>query len=146
MSLEKSRSREQELNSEIDRLQQEIRIMQRSSEEGANISHQLSKEVRTVRGQEDHGYTMTNLSSPHTQVRDVEDQISQRKSEVEKLIKEMREANMESLAISPPEESKQFLDGERQFVDYKKRCFRSCDLSRFLSLRPTCSICEALRR
>ncbi len=49
---------------------------------------------------------------PFLQVRDVEDQISQRKSEVEKLIKEMREANMESWAISPPEESKQFLDGE----------------------------------
>jgi hypothetical protein len=45
-------------------------------------------------------------------VKDVEDQISQRKAEVEKLIKEMREANMESLAISPPEESKQFLDGK----------------------------------
>lgn len=47
------------------------------------------------------------------QVKDVEEQIRQRKSEVEKLVKEMREANMESLAISPPEESKQFLDGER---------------------------------
>jgi hypothetical protein len=45
-------------------------------------------------------------------VKDVEDAISQRKAEVEKLIKEMREANMESLAISPPEESKQFLDGK----------------------------------
>ena len=30
---------------------------------------------------------------------------------MEKLIQEMREVNMESLAISPPEESKQFLDG-----------------------------------
>ena len=46
------------------------------------------------------------------QVKDVEDQISQRKAEVEKLIQEMREVNMESLAISPPEESKQFLDGK----------------------------------
>ena len=45
------------------------------------------------------------------QVKDVEDQLSQRKAEVEKLIQEMREVNMESLAISPPEESKQFLDG-----------------------------------
>lgn len=45
------------------------------------------------------------------QVKEVEDQISQRKAEVEKLIKEMREANMESLTISPPEESKQFIEG-----------------------------------
>ena len=46
------------------------------------------------------------------QVEEVQEQISHRKAEVEKLIKEMRDANMESLAISPPEESKQFLDGE----------------------------------
>ena len=46
-----------------------------------------------------------------SQVKEVEEQIQARKAEVEKLIKEMREANMESLAISPPEESKQFLDG-----------------------------------
>ena len=45
-------------------------------------------------------------------MKEVEGQIRQRKSEVEQLIKEMREANMESLAISPPEESKQFLEGE----------------------------------
>ena len=47
--------------------------------------------------------------------RKVEEQISQRKAEVEKLIQEMREVNMESLAISPPEESKQFLDGMSLF-------------------------------
>ncbi len=47
-------------------------------------------------------------------MKEVEEQISQRKAEVEKLIREMREANMESLAISPPEESKQFLDGEKE--------------------------------
>lgn len=46
------------------------------------------------------------------QVKDVEDQINRRKAEVEKLIQEMREVNMESLAISPLEESKQFLDGK----------------------------------
>ena len=49
-----------------------------------------------------------------SQVKEVEDKISARKAEVEKLIREMREANLESLAISPPEESKQFLDGENE--------------------------------
>ena len=52
------------------------------------------------------------------QVKEVEGQIRQRKSEVEQLIKEMREANMESLAISPPEESKQFLEGELDLTSY----------------------------
>ena len=53
------------------------------------------------------------------QVKDVEDQLSQRKAEVEKLIQEMREVNMESLAISPPEESKQFLDGIYDFSNFR---------------------------
>ena len=52
------------------------------------------------------------------QVKEVEGQIRQRKSEVEQLIKEMREANMESLAISPPEESKQFLEGKLDLTSY----------------------------
>jgi hypothetical protein len=46
MSMEKSRQREIELRQEIERLQNEIKIMQKSSEEGANISQQLCKEVR----------------------------------------------------------------------------------------------------
>ena len=37
-----------------------------------------------------------------------------RKGEVEKLIQDMKSANLESLTISPPEESKTFLDGELQ--------------------------------
>ena len=35
-----------------------------------------------------------------------------RKGEVEKLIADMKCANLESLTISPPEETKAFLDGE----------------------------------
>ena len=35
-----------------------------------------------------------------------------RKGEVEKLIQDMKSANLESLTISPPEESKTFLDGK----------------------------------
>ena len=46
------------------------------------------------------------------QVLDVEAAIQARKSEVEKLIQEMKSANLESLTISPPEESKVFLDGK----------------------------------
>lgn len=46
MSMEKSRQREQELVAEIERLQGDIKSLQKSSEEGANISQQLSKEVR----------------------------------------------------------------------------------------------------
>ena len=46
MSMEKSRQREAELLSEIEKLQGDIKLIQRSSEEGANVSQKLSKEVR----------------------------------------------------------------------------------------------------
>ena len=47
MSLEKTRQREQELVVEIERLQAEIKSLQKSSEDSANISQQLSKDVCT---------------------------------------------------------------------------------------------------
>lgn len=87
-SQEKSRQKEDELRIEVERIQAEIKLLQKSSEDGANISEKLNKEVQ-----------------------DVENQISARKAEVEKLIQDMKSANLESLTISPPDESKAFLDG-----------------------------------
>ena len=49
-------------------------------------------------------------------VQDVENQILARKSEVEKLIQDMKSANLESLTISPPEETKAFLDGKPKHI------------------------------
>ena len=46
MSLEKSRQREAELAQEIERLQMEIKTLQKNSEEAANVNQQLSKEVK----------------------------------------------------------------------------------------------------
>ena len=48
MSLEKTRQREQELVVEIERLQSEIKSLQKSSEDSANISQQLSKDVSLI--------------------------------------------------------------------------------------------------
>ena len=45
MSLEKSRQREVELAQEIERLQMEIKTLQKNSEEAAIVNQQLSKEV-----------------------------------------------------------------------------------------------------
>lgn len=101
-SQEKSRQREEELRAEVDRIQQEIKQLQRSSEESATVSDRLNREV----GVRQRG----GLTLP--QVLDVETAIQQRKAEVEQLIQDMKSANLESLAISPPEESKAFLDGE----------------------------------
>ena len=38
--------------------------------------------------------------------------INEKKRQVEKLVADMKEANLQSLAISPPEELKMILDGE----------------------------------
>ena len=48
MSLEKSRQREAELAQEIERLQMEIKTLQKNSEEAANVNQQLSKEVKKI--------------------------------------------------------------------------------------------------
>ena len=48
MSLEKTRQREVELAQEIDRLQMEIKSLQKNSEEAANVNQQLSKEVKYI--------------------------------------------------------------------------------------------------
>jgi hypothetical protein len=44
-------------------------------------------------------------------VQEVEQEIQARKGEVERLIQDMKSANLESLTISPPEETRAFLDG-----------------------------------
>jgi len=86
-SQEKSKQKEEELKVEIERIQSEIKLLQKTSEDSATISDKLNREVQ-----------------------DVENQILARKSEVEKLIQDMKSANLESLTISPPEETKAFLD------------------------------------
>ena len=45
-SLEKTREREVELRQEVERIQGEIRLLQRNSEDSATISDKLSREVR----------------------------------------------------------------------------------------------------
>ena len=62
MSLEKSRQREQELGVEIERLQAEIKSLQKSSEDSANISQQLSKDVSKTLNFE--GYNILRTECP----------------------------------------------------------------------------------
>jgi Ras association domain-containing protein 7/8 len=87
-SQEQSRQEEAELKQEVDRIQAEIKHFQKSSEEGVNISDKL-----------------------HQEVQDIENQISARKSEVEKLIQDMMSANLKSLTYEKQGDNKHFLDG-----------------------------------
>lgn len=105
-SMEKSKEKEEELRSEVDRIQSEIKILQKTNEDSATISDKLSREVRS----EPASARYHLIGS--CQVQEVENQIMTRKGEVEKLIQDMKSANLESLTISPPEESKTFLDGK----------------------------------
>ena len=45
-------------------------------------------------------------------------EIQARKGEVERLIQDMKSANLESLTISPPEETRAFLDGNKIYQVY----------------------------
>jgi hypothetical protein len=45
---EKSKQREEELKLEMERIQQEIRVLQKSSEDSANVSDKLNKEVMGI--------------------------------------------------------------------------------------------------
>jgi len=87
-SQEQSRQEEAELKQEVDRIQAEIKHLKKSSEEGVNISDKL-----------------------HQEVQDIENQISARKSEVEKLIQDMMSANLKSLTYEKQGENKHFLEG-----------------------------------
>ena len=118
---------------QVDRIQAEIKQLQRNSEESATVSDKLNREVLDVEAAiqqrksevkitlgprfiETHFSRLSNLY--------LWKRISQSgwfgqlclklfSLQVEKLIQEMKTANLESLTISPPEESKAFLDGEK---------------------------------
>ena len=47
-SMEKSKEKEEELRAEVDRIQSEIKILQKNNEDSATISDKLSREVRLI--------------------------------------------------------------------------------------------------
>jgi len=87
-SQERSKEREVEIKSEISSIEQEIKQLQRCSEDSTVISDKLNREQK-----------------------EIDQELSQRKQEVDKLMKEMKSLNLESLTISPPEENKSFMEG-----------------------------------
>ena len=46
--MEKSKEKEEELRAEVDRIQSEIKILQKTNEDSATISEKLSREVRLM--------------------------------------------------------------------------------------------------
>jgi len=87
-SQERTKERETELKEEIAKIEQEIKHLQKSSEDSTVISDKLNREQKEVEGE-----------------------LNSRKAEVEMLVKEMKSLNLESLTISPPEESNSFIEG-----------------------------------
>jgi len=73
---------------EINSIEQEIKLLQRSSEDSTVISDKLNREQK-----------------------EIDMDLDARKAEVDKLMKEMKSLNLESLTISPPEENKSFMEG-----------------------------------
>ncbi|KAK3931153.1 Ras association domain-containing protein 8 [Frankliniella fusca] len=79
---------ERSLLSEVERLQRQVDLAKQSSEQTAQCGEDLHREVAAL-----------------------ESAISDKKQQVEQLVAEMKEANLQSLAIAPAEELKHLLEG-----------------------------------
>ncbi|XP_050533539.1 ras association domain-containing protein 8 [Daktulosphaira vitifoliae] len=89
--LEEKRRAERGIIKEVDRLQTEVERAKQETEMAAQVGDGLRKEVANL-----------------------ETTISEKKRQVEKLVSDMKEANLQSLAISPPEELKFILEGAQR--------------------------------
>ncbi|KAJ9591203.1 hypothetical protein L9F63_002274, partial [Diploptera punctata] len=85
---EDRQSLERSLLTEVERLQREVEQAKQGAEMSAQCAESLKREVQTL-----------------------EAAISEKKRQVERLVAEMKEANLESLAIAPAEEVKNLLEG-----------------------------------
>ncbi|KAJ1527546.1 hypothetical protein ONE63_007515 [Megalurothrips usitatus] len=79
---------ERSLLSEVERLQRQVDMAKQSSEQAAQCGEDLHREVAAL-----------------------ESAISDKKQQVEQLVADMKEANLQSLAIAPAEELKHLLEG-----------------------------------
>lgn len=107
---------ERSILAEVDRLQLQIDQAKHDAEMAAQIGDTLHKEVwfhKPFWCISINVFNLTNEFLIVTQVAVLEATINEKKRQVEKLVAEMKEANLQSLAISPPEELKMILDGKR---------------------------------
>ncbi|VVC37264.1 Hypothetical protein CINCED_3A014068 [Cinara cedri] len=89
--LEEKRRAERGILKEVDRLQSEVERAKQETEMAAQVGDTLRKEVAIL-----------------------ETTITEKKRQVDKLVADMKEANLQSLAISPPDELKFILEGAQR--------------------------------
>ncbi|XP_026811849.1 ras association domain-containing protein 8 [Rhopalosiphum maidis] len=89
--LEEKRRAERGILKEVDRLQSEVERAKQETEMAAQVGDSLRKEVAML-----------------------ETTITEKKRQVDKLVADMKEANLQSLAISPPDELKFILEGAQR--------------------------------
>ncbi|XP_050429282.1 ras association domain-containing protein 8 [Adelges cooleyi] len=89
--LEEKRRAERGIMKEVDRLQTEVERAKQETEMAAQVGDGLRKEVAIL-----------------------ETTIAEKKRQVDKLVTDMKEANLQSLAISPPDELKFILEGAQR--------------------------------
>lgn len=78
---------------EVDRIQSEIELAIHNSESSNKINESLKKEVAVI-----------------------EAAIAEKKKQLEKLVNELKEVNLQSLAIAPSEEIRHLLEGKKLFI------------------------------
>ncbi|XP_065209698.1 ras association domain-containing protein 8 isoform X2 [Planococcus citri] len=100
----------------LDEIKMEQRILARESEERNHIEKSMLAEIERLQQQVEQAKHDAEMAAQigdtlHKEVAVLEATINEKKRQVEKLVSDMKEANLQSLAISPPEELKMILEG-----------------------------------
>lgn len=100
----------------MDEIQMEQKLLARESEERDHIERSVLSEVDRLHTQVEQAKRDAEMATQigdtlRKEVAVLEATIAEKKHQVEKLVTDMKEANLQSLAISPPEELKLILEG-----------------------------------
>lgn len=100
----------------MDEIQIEQRMLNRQNDNRHQIERHLISEVERIQTEIDQALQTaesTNKTSDNLkhEVAMIENAIYEKKKQVEKLVNEMKEVNLKSLAVTPSEEIRQFLEG-----------------------------------
>lgn len=110
---ESRRQMEKSLMAEMERLQRDIELAKQSTELHHLTAETLKKEVNF-------GRSRYIVSIESLQVAALETAIIEKKKQVELLVAEMKEANLESLTIAPPEDLRTILEGPNKSGSTRK--------------------------
>lgn len=103
----------------MDDIQLEQRVLNRQNDNRQQIERHFITEVERIQSEIDHAMQSADSANKTSEglkreVAMIENAISEKKRQVEKLVNEMKEVNLKSLAVAPSEEIRHFLEGSQR--------------------------------